>query len=123
MSEAHPDDEWQMESNRKEKVVFKQPKSFAERLEAAKILVERLHYKAPVAIDSMDNLAGHGLLGLARAALRHRSGRANRLQGGHGSFRVQAGRGGEGSRGLSGREPAQGVASALTGSASLSPGA
>jgi iodothyronine deiodinase-like protein len=57
VSEAHPDDEWQMESNRKDKVVFKQPKSFAERLEAAKILVERLHYKAPVAIDSMDNLA------------------------------------------------------------------
>ncbi len=46
-----------MESNRKDKVVFTQPKSFAERMEAAKILVERLHYKAPVAIDSMDNLA------------------------------------------------------------------
>jgi hypothetical protein len=57
VSEAHPDDEWQMESNRKDKVVFKQPKVFAERMEAAKILVERLHYKAPVAIDSMDNLA------------------------------------------------------------------
>jgi hypothetical protein len=57
VSEAHPDDEWQMESNRKDKVVFKQPKIFAERLEAAKILVERLHYKAPVAIDSMDNVA------------------------------------------------------------------
>ena len=46
-----------MESNREDKVVFKQPKSFGERLEAAKILVERLHYKAPVAVDSMDNLA------------------------------------------------------------------
>ena len=46
-----------MKSNRKDKIVFKQPKSFAERLEAAKILVERLHYKAPVAVDSMDNLA------------------------------------------------------------------
>lgn len=46
-----------MESNRKDKVVFQQPKSFTERMEAAKILVERLHYKAPVAVDSMDNLA------------------------------------------------------------------
>ena len=46
-----------MDSNRKDNVVFKQPKVFAERQEAAKILVERLKYKEPVAIDSMDNLA------------------------------------------------------------------
>jgi len=46
-----------MDSNHEDKIVFKQPKVFAERMEAAKILVERLHYKAPVAIDSMDNLA------------------------------------------------------------------
>ena len=46
-----------MDSNKKDNVVFRQPKVFAERMEAAKILVERLHYKAPVAIDSMDNLA------------------------------------------------------------------
>ena len=46
-----------MDSNRKDNVVFKQPKVFAERQEAAKILVERLKYKEPVAIDSMDNVA------------------------------------------------------------------
>jgi Iodothyronine deiodinase len=46
-----------MESNRNDKVVFKQPKVFAERMEAAKILVERLHYKEPVAVDSMENTA------------------------------------------------------------------
>jgi len=46
-----------MDSNRKDNVVFRQPRVFAERQEAAKILVERLKYNAPVAIDSMDNLA------------------------------------------------------------------
>jgi hypothetical protein len=46
-----------MKSNREEKIVFDQPKSFEERKEAAKILVERLHFKLPLAIDSMDNRA------------------------------------------------------------------
>ena len=46
-----------MESNQKEKLVFKQPKSFEERKELAKVLVERLGYRIPVAIDSIDNRA------------------------------------------------------------------
>jgi iodothyronine deiodinase-like protein len=46
-----------MKSNREEKIVFNQPKTFEERKEAAKILVERLHFKLPLAIDSMDNRA------------------------------------------------------------------
>lgn len=57
MSEAHPDDEWQMDSNREDQIVVKQPLSFEERREAAKILVERLKYDMPLAIDSMDNRA------------------------------------------------------------------
>jgi hypothetical protein len=57
IAEAHPDDEWQMDSNRKDNVVFKQPKLFEERQELAKVLVDRLHYRMPVAIDSMDNKA------------------------------------------------------------------
>lgn len=57
MSEAHPDDEWQMDSNRKDQIVIRQPKAFEERREAAKILVERLKYDMPVAIDSMENRA------------------------------------------------------------------
>ena len=57
MSEAHTDDEWQMESNREDKVVIKQPRVFDERREAAKILVERLKYDIPLAIDSMANRA------------------------------------------------------------------
>jgi hypothetical protein len=35
--------------------VFKQPKRFEERKELAKILVDRLKYRLPVAIDMMDN--------------------------------------------------------------------
>jgi Iodothyronine deiodinase len=57
IAEAHPEDEWQMDSNVEEKIVFKQPKLFAERREAARILVERLKYRVPVAVDGMDNRA------------------------------------------------------------------
>jgi hypothetical protein len=46
-----------MESNRRDDVVINQPRAFAERREAARILVERLKYDLPVAIDSMDNKA------------------------------------------------------------------
>ena len=46
-----------MESNRKDKIVINQPRAFEERRQAARILVERLKYDLPVAIDSMDNKA------------------------------------------------------------------
>jgi hypothetical protein len=46
-----------MESNRDEKLVFNQPKTFDERQELAKILVDRLKYRMPVAIDAIDNRA------------------------------------------------------------------
>ena len=57
IAEAHPEDEWQMDSNREEKLVFNQPQTFDERQELAKILVERLKYRMPVAIDAIDNPA------------------------------------------------------------------
>lgn len=46
-----------MEANTKDQVVLKQPRVFAERRDAAKILLERLKYRMPVAIDAMDNRA------------------------------------------------------------------
>ena len=46
-----------MESNRKDQIVIKQPRAFEERRQAARILVERLKYDMPVAIDSMENKA------------------------------------------------------------------
>jgi hypothetical protein len=55
IAEAHPEDEWQMDSNREQNFVFKQPRSFDQRKELAKILVDRLKYRVPLAIDPMDN--------------------------------------------------------------------
>ena len=40
-----------------EHIVFKQPRLFEERRDAVKILVERLKFRMPVAIDGMDNRA------------------------------------------------------------------
>ena len=42
-----------MESNLRDQVVFKQPKTFAERRTAATMLVDRLKYRGPLAIDSI----------------------------------------------------------------------
>lgn len=44
-----------MDSNREERFVVKQPRRFEERKELAKILVDRLKYRVPLAIDMMDN--------------------------------------------------------------------
>ena len=55
IAEAHPEDEWQMDSNREQNFVFKQPRTFDQRKELAKILVDRLKYRVPLAIDTMDN--------------------------------------------------------------------
>jgi hypothetical protein len=46
-----------MDSNRQDQVVFKQPRVLGERQDAAKILIDRLKYRMPVAIDAMDNRA------------------------------------------------------------------
>jgi hypothetical protein len=46
-----------MQSNRKDGIVIDQPRSFDERREAARILVERLKFDLPVALDSMNNKA------------------------------------------------------------------
>jgi hypothetical protein len=46
-----------MESNRMAKIVIDQPHDFEERHHAAGILVERLEYDLPLALDSMDNKA------------------------------------------------------------------
>jgi hypothetical protein len=46
-----------MNSNREEDLVFRQPKLFEERRALARVLVERLQYRLPLAIDAMDNAA------------------------------------------------------------------
>jgi type I thyroxine 5'-deiodinase len=44
-----------MSPNREEKFVFTQPKTFEERKKLAQVLVDRLHFRVPVAIDSLSS--------------------------------------------------------------------
>jgi type I thyroxine 5'-deiodinase len=46
-----------MESNVREQFVFKQPKTFDERRQAAALLVDRLKYGAPLALDGIEGSA------------------------------------------------------------------
>jgi type I thyroxine 5'-deiodinase len=57
ISEAHPEDEWQMDSNIEQGFIYKQPRAFEERRKLARILVDRLKYQIPLAIDPMDGRA------------------------------------------------------------------
>jgi hypothetical protein len=53
--EAHPTDEWQVESNENEGVLFAQPKSLDERVEVAHACALRLELSIPTLIDNMEN--------------------------------------------------------------------
>jgi len=57
IKEAHPDDEWQMDSNVDAKLVFKQPKTFDERMELAQTFVTEMEIEGPVVVDEIDNIA------------------------------------------------------------------
>lgn len=46
-----------MEDNREDEIVFTQPTTFEERQALAKVLVERLQYRLPVAVDGIENPA------------------------------------------------------------------
>jgi hypothetical protein len=46
-----------MDVNVAEQVVFKQPKTFEERRKLATVLVDRLKYRAPLAIDGIEGQA------------------------------------------------------------------
>jgi hypothetical protein len=47
-----------MDSNVEDEIVFGQPKTDDARKEAAKILVDKLHYRMPVALDPIDDRVG-----------------------------------------------------------------
>ena len=53
--EAHPLDEWQMDSNEKEDVCYKQPKSTVERVRIANDFVKRFNYPIPLAVDPIED--------------------------------------------------------------------
>lgn len=46
-----------MDSNVEDKMVFKQPKTFEARKELAAVLVDKLKYRVPLAVDTIDNKA------------------------------------------------------------------
>ena len=63
IKEAHPLDEWQMDSNVKESVCYPQPKSLAQRVAIANDFVKRFPYRVPLAVDVMENPANAAYAG------------------------------------------------------------
>ena len=57
IKEAHPEDEWQMDSNEDEGVCYPQPKTMEQRLAIANDFVKRLDYPLPLLVDPIDNPA------------------------------------------------------------------
>jgi len=57
IKEAHPLDEWQMDSNEKENVCYPQPKTTAQRVAIANDFVKRFHYDVPLVVDRIENPA------------------------------------------------------------------
>jgi type I thyroxine 5'-deiodinase len=55
ISEAHPTDIWQMQSNVKDGVLFRNPATLAEREQVAGSCVRNLHIAIPALIDSISN--------------------------------------------------------------------
>ena len=57
IKEAHPTDEWQMDSNEKENVCYAQPRTMEQRVAIANDFVQRFEFKLPLLVDGMDNAA------------------------------------------------------------------
>jgi hypothetical protein len=55
IKEAHPEDEWQMESNVEEDVCYRQPRSTAERVAIARDFTQRFRYSMPLLVDPIEN--------------------------------------------------------------------
>ena len=55
IQEAHPSDIWQMGSNLRDGVVFRDPRSDEERTEVAQSCVRNLGIRFPALIDGIDN--------------------------------------------------------------------
>jgi len=55
IEEAHPSDIWQMRSNIREGVVFRNPRTDGERFDVAESCVRKLGIRFPALIDGIDN--------------------------------------------------------------------
>ena len=63
IKEAHPEDEWQMDSNEKEGVCYPQPRTTAQRVAIASDFVKRFHYEIPLVVDPIENTANAAYAG------------------------------------------------------------
>ena len=63
IKEAHAQDEWQMASNEKENVCYRQPRTLAERVAIANDFVRRFHYDIPMVVDPIENPANQAYAG------------------------------------------------------------
>src|SRR5881394_537791 len=57
VKEAHPLDEWQMESNEEQGVCYPQPVTLEDRVRIARDFIARCDVEIPFAIDDIDNAA------------------------------------------------------------------
>ena len=57
IKEAHPSDEWQMESNAVDGVVFPQPRNEAERMVRAQTFVSEMNIEGMTLVDDIRNTA------------------------------------------------------------------
>jgi type I thyroxine 5'-deiodinase len=57
IKEAHPEDEWQMDTNEKENVCYPQPTTISQRVRIANDFVKRFGWELPTVVDPMDNRA------------------------------------------------------------------
>jgi len=57
IKEAHPTDEWQMDSNEEDGVCYAQPKTLEERVAIARDFVARHAYAIPMLVDRLDDAA------------------------------------------------------------------
>lgn len=55
IQEAHPSDIWQMQSNIRENIVFRNPRTDAERENVAESCVRKLGIEFPALLDGIDN--------------------------------------------------------------------
>ena|SRR6185369_9266478 len=63
IKEAHPQDEWKMDSNENEGICYRQPRTLAERVAIAKDFVNRFHVDIPMAVDPIDDPANKAYAG------------------------------------------------------------
>jgi type I thyroxine 5'-deiodinase len=63
IKEAHPLDEWQMDSNVTEGVCYPQPTTLDDRMRIANDFVKRFDYKIPLVVDPIENPANKAYAG------------------------------------------------------------